>query len=74
MILLYLIYFMYPLWFLGLLTTDNGWIFGILFMLHSAYTILFTFLSWFFNDPYSFFVNLFLIMCALWVYNNFLIN
>jgi len=70
MVILYVLYFMYPLWFLGQLTTDDGVIFGVLFVIHSGYAGLFTVLAWFFNEPYSFVVNVLLIMLCLWVYND----
>jgi len=69
LIFYYIIYFLYPLWYLGYLSTDNGLIFGFLFIVHSAYSGLFTVIAWFFDEPYSFIVNILLIALCLYIYN-----
>jgi len=72
-VILYILYFLYPLWFLGQLTTDNGIIFGILWMIHSLYCFLFTIIAWYFNEAFSFIVNILLIALCIWIYNQYLI-
>ena len=71
--MLYIIYFLYPIWFLGQMSTDDGVIFGILFMLHSAYAFLFTVIAVFLGDMFSFVINLILLFVSVWVYNSFLL-
>jgi len=64
-VILYILYFLYPLWFLGYLTTDDGMIFGILFMLHSGYCCLFTVIAWYMGEAISFAINIFLITLCM---------
>ncbi len=70
---LYFIYFLYPFWFLGLRTTDDGIIYGILFLVHSGYIGLFTVIAVYMGDMYSSIINMALFILVLWCYQTYLI-